>query len=70
MLARTGFATTDAGPLVFVGPSGHEASISVLADDFFVCLHVGASPATEDSWWLWSEDHEGLLLFLRAVIGW
>ena len=70
LLARTGFATTDAGVLAFVGPSGQEASTPVLAGDFLVSLHVGVSPATKDSWWVWSEDREGLLLFLKAILGW
>ena len=52
LLARTGFATTGAGTFVFVGPSGQEDSTSVLAGDFPVSLHVGASPAAKDSWWV------------------
>ena len=29
---------------------------------------VGASATAEDSWWAWSEDRDGLLLFLETIL--
>ena len=42
----------------------------MLADDFLVRLRVGASASAEDSWWAWSEDRDGPLLFLEAFPDW
>ena len=66
MLARAGFATADAGMLALVGPSGQEANIAMFAGDFLVSVHVGVSPAPAVSW---GEDHDGLKLFPKAVLG-
>ena len=59
---------TGAGTLAINGPFGQEARIAVLTDDFLVGLRVGASATAEDSWWAWSEDRDGLLLFLETIL--
>ena len=38
----------------------------MFADDFLASVHVGVSPAPAVAW---SEDHDGLQLFLKAVLG-
>ena len=66
LLAHAGFVTIDAGMLTLVGPPGQEANIAVFAGDFLLSVRVGVSPAPAVAW---GEDHDGLKLFLKAVLG-
>ena len=55
---------TDAGTLSLGGAWGHEATISVLVDDYIARLNATGAAGTAGAWWTWSEDRGGLQLFL------
>ena len=57
LLAATGFTMTDAGTLSLGGAWGHEATISVLVDDYIVPLHATGAAGMADAWRIWSEEH-------------
>ena len=56
---------THAGALALTGPTGQEANIALLANDFLVFVNTGISPAAAV---IWSEVREGLQLFLEAAL--
>ena len=57
----------DAGTLSLGGPLGHEATTAVLVDDYIVSLHAIGAAGAAGSWWTWSEDQDGLQLFLEEI---
>ena len=67
LLAGTGFAMTHVGALSLGGSWGHEATIFVFVDDCIVRLRAAGMAGTADTWWIWTEDCDGLRRFVREV---